>query len=136
MASVMLPYDNLGRSQGTAFVTYKNSHDAHLAKADYDGQDNNGFPIQVTMLPTASAAAALLSFKAGDGSQQTYQASTPQPVTSHSLPPQQATIQPATAQSAKKMRRASRPRCPECKQKKVSCDVEYKSTSVPMLMLV
>ncbi|KAK5113002.1 hypothetical protein LTR85_011024 [Meristemomyces frigidus] len=58
LASVKLLYDRMDRSQGTAFVTYEDPRDARDAIADYDGQNANGMPIKITMLPTAPAAAS------------------------------------------------------------------------------
>ena len=46
----------MDRSQGTAFVTYVDPRDARDAIADYDGQNANGLPIKITLLPTAPAA--------------------------------------------------------------------------------
>lgn len=48
----------MDRSQGTAFVTYEDPRDARDAIADYDGQNANGLPIKITMLPTAPAGAS------------------------------------------------------------------------------
>ena len=47
----------MDRSQGTAFVTYIDPRDARNAIADYDGQNANGLPIKITLLPTAPAPA-------------------------------------------------------------------------------
>ncbi|KAK6392291.1 hypothetical protein LTR65_003747 [Meristemomyces frigidus] len=67
LASVKLLYDRMDRSQGTAFVTYDDPRDARDAIADYDGQNANGMPIKITMLPTAPAAAAAAGPRGGAG---------------------------------------------------------------------
>ena len=53
-----LLYDRTDRSQGTAFVTFADPRDARDAVRDYDGQNANGQPIKVSILPTAPAAAS------------------------------------------------------------------------------
>ncbi|KAK3117954.1 hypothetical protein LTR53_000106 [Teratosphaeriaceae sp. CCFEE 6253] len=58
LASVKLLYDRADRSQGTAFVTYDDPRDARDALTDYDGQNAQGQPIRITLMPTAPAAAA------------------------------------------------------------------------------
>lgn len=52
VASVRLLYDRADRSQGTAFVTYEDSRDARDAIADFNGQNANGQPIRISMMPT------------------------------------------------------------------------------------
>lgn len=58
VASVKLLYDRMDRSEGTAFVTYEDPRDARAAVAEFNGQNANGQPIKLTMLPTAPAAAS------------------------------------------------------------------------------
>ncbi|TKA73049.1 hypothetical protein B0A55_08128 [Friedmanniomyces simplex] len=58
IASVKLLYDRQDRSQGTAFVIYEDPRDARDALADYDGQNAQGQPIRITLVPTAPAAVA------------------------------------------------------------------------------
>lgn len=49
-------YDRMDRSQGTAFVTYRDIRDAEDAVKEYDGCNANGQPIKLTLLPNAPAA--------------------------------------------------------------------------------
>ncbi|KAK0923471.1 hypothetical protein LTR57_006660 [Friedmanniomyces endolithicus] len=58
LVSLKLLYDRQDRSQGTAFVIYEDPRDAHDALADYDGQNAQGQPIRVTLMPTAPASSA------------------------------------------------------------------------------
>ncbi|KAF2716298.1 RNA-binding domain-containing protein [Polychaeton citri CBS 116435] len=51
--SVRLLYDRYNRSQGTAYVTYADYRDARDAVANFDGQNANGQPIYITLLPSA-----------------------------------------------------------------------------------
>lgn len=44
-----LRYDRAGRSEGTAFVTYRNLSDARLAIREFDGANAKGQPIHLTM---------------------------------------------------------------------------------------
>ncbi|KAI6837623.1 hypothetical protein KC342_g4506 [Hortaea werneckii] len=55
--SVKLVYDRMDRSTGMAYVTYADYRDARDAVEDYDGQNANGLPIKITILPQAPAAA-------------------------------------------------------------------------------
>ncbi|KAI6832404.1 hypothetical protein KC332_g3284 [Hortaea werneckii] len=57
LLSVKLNYDRMDRSTGMAYVTYADYRDARDAVEDYDGQNANGLPIKVTILPQAPAAA-------------------------------------------------------------------------------
>lgn len=58
VVSVKLLYDRMDRSEGTAFVTYQDPRDARDAVTEFNGQNANGQPIKLTMLPTAPAAAS------------------------------------------------------------------------------
>lgn len=57
LLSVKLVYDRMDRSTGMAYVTYADYRDARDAVEDYDGQNANGLPIKITILPQAPAAA-------------------------------------------------------------------------------
>ncbi|KAI7577607.1 hypothetical protein KC316_g10233, partial [Hortaea werneckii] len=57
LLSVKLVYDRMDRSTGMAYVTYADYRDARDAVEDYDGQNANGLPIKITVLPQAPAAA-------------------------------------------------------------------------------
>ncbi|KAI7557287.1 hypothetical protein KC346_g23285, partial [Hortaea werneckii] len=57
LLSVKLNYDRMDRSTGMAYVTYADYRDARDAVEDYDGQNANGLPIKITILPQAPAAA-------------------------------------------------------------------------------
>ena len=48
-------YDRMDRSEGTAFVTYEDPRDARDAVAEFNGQNANGQPIRLSILPTAPA---------------------------------------------------------------------------------
>ena len=50
-------YDRADRSLGTAFVTYRDIRDAEDAVAEFNGNNANGQPIKLTLLPNAPAAA-------------------------------------------------------------------------------
>jgi THO complex subunit 4 len=50
--SVKMLYDRMDRSTGTAFVTYDDSRDARDAIHDFDGQNANGQPIRITIVPS------------------------------------------------------------------------------------
>lgn len=52
VVSVRLLYDRADRSQGTAFVVYDDYEDARQAVHDYDGQNANGQPIRLTLMPS------------------------------------------------------------------------------------
>nr|POF07054.1 tho complex subunit 4a [Quercus suber] len=54
--SVRLMYDRTDRSQGTAYVVYEEPRDARRAIADFDGQNANGQPIRLTLLPSGPSA--------------------------------------------------------------------------------
>ena len=54
--SVKLLYDRMDRSEGTAFVTYEDPRDARDSVAEFNGQNANGQPIKLTLLPTAPAS--------------------------------------------------------------------------------
>ncbi|KAF2858917.1 RNA-binding domain-containing protein [Piedraia hortae CBS 480.64] len=56
--SVRLMYDRQDRSEGTAFVTYDDARDARAAMADFDGQNANGQPISITIVPTGPVGRA------------------------------------------------------------------------------
>ncbi|CEJ95011.1 hypothetical protein VHEMI10514 [[Torrubiella] hemipterigena] len=49
---LQLRYDRAGRSLGTAYVTYKEKHDAEEAVKQFDGANANGQPIRLTILPS------------------------------------------------------------------------------------
>lgn len=53
IAKFELKYDNAGRSDGTAFVTYESHSDAKEAIKQYDGANAKGQPIRLTMLSGA-----------------------------------------------------------------------------------
>nr|POF22218.1 hypothetical protein CFP56_36303 [Quercus suber] len=55
--SVRLMYDRMDRSEGTAYVVYEDPRDARRAIADFDGQNANGQPIRLSLLPTGPSAA-------------------------------------------------------------------------------
>lgn len=44
-------YDRAGRSEGVAFVTYKNLRDAHTSLQEYDGANAKGQPIRLSLVP-------------------------------------------------------------------------------------
>ncbi|OAL73394.1 RNA binding domain-containing protein [Trichophyton violaceum] len=52
--SVSLLYDRAGRSEGTAFVTYKRLSDAETAIHEFDGANAKGQPIRLTLVPSAA----------------------------------------------------------------------------------
>ncbi|KAF2770461.1 hypothetical protein EJ03DRAFT_326358 [Teratosphaeria nubilosa] len=51
LREIRLLYDRMDRSQGTAFVTYEDHRDARDAIDDFDGQNANGQPIRITVMP-------------------------------------------------------------------------------------
>lgn len=53
VARLELKYDNAGRSDGTAFVTYESQADAKQAIKDFDGANAKGQPIRLSMLPAS-----------------------------------------------------------------------------------
>jgi len=59
LVSVKLLYDRMDRSLGTAFVTYEDPRDARDAITDYNGQNANGQPIKIQLLPSGPAAAPM-----------------------------------------------------------------------------
>ncbi|KXL45845.1 MAG: hypothetical protein FE78DRAFT_79635 [Acidomyces sp. 'richmondensis'] len=65
IVSIKLLYDRHDRSEGTAFITYENRRDARDAIADYDGQNANGQPIRITMIPTAPSGPAAPNSNSG-----------------------------------------------------------------------
>ncbi|EGD93204.1 RNA binding domain-containing protein [Trichophyton tonsurans CBS 112818] len=52
--SVSLLYDRAGRSEGTAFVTYKRLSDAETAIHEFDGANAKGQPIRLTLVPSSA----------------------------------------------------------------------------------
>ncbi|KAK5112748.1 hypothetical protein LTR62_003846 [Meristemomyces frigidus] len=53
--SLKLLYDRADRSTGTAWVIYSDARDARDAVEDYDGQNAQGQPIRVSIVPTGPA---------------------------------------------------------------------------------
>lgn len=49
-------YDRMDRSEGRAFVVFEDPRDARRAIADFDGQNANGQPIRLSLLPTGPSA--------------------------------------------------------------------------------
>ncbi|KAK4447525.1 hypothetical protein QBC34DRAFT_409643 [Podospora aff. communis PSN243] len=47
-----MKYDRAGRSEGTAYVTYKSHEHAEKAILEFDGANANGQPIRMTLLPS------------------------------------------------------------------------------------
>lgn len=50
--SVRLLYDRQDRSQGTAYVIYEDERDARDALHKFDGQNANGQPIRISLMPS------------------------------------------------------------------------------------
>ncbi|MCJ1340972.1 hypothetical protein MMC09_006268 [Bachmanniomyces sp. S44760] len=55
--TVSLRFDRSGRSAGTAFVVYKDEHDARQAIREFDGANANGQPIRLTLVSSGLDAA-------------------------------------------------------------------------------
>ncbi|OXV10232.1 hypothetical protein Egran_01998 [Elaphomyces granulatus] len=56
VSSINIRYDRAGRSEGTAFVTYRHVNDARTAIREFDGANAKGQPIRLTLLPSPTAA--------------------------------------------------------------------------------
>jgi len=52
VSNIEIRYDRAGRSEGTAFVTYRHINDAKTAIREFDGANAKGQPIHLILLPS------------------------------------------------------------------------------------